>query len=152
MEDKKSIDYSSRTSYNISLLSREQKEKIKALNAAGLSNTEAYDVFNVYRSGGETDIEKAMELLTKAEYKNQVFNALGISDNTADAARLLTESGVTSTQLYTAKLLANTNGNSNISKAEAIEYLNSKNLTRQQKYALFKAMVPNVKEKNNPYR
>jgi hypothetical protein len=63
----------------------------------------------------------------------------------------LKQAGITAEQYLTAIEKANTNGSSNVSKASGIEYLDSTSLDRYKKYVLMKALVPNLKDKNNPY-
>jgi hypothetical protein len=102
--------------------------------------------------GKSKDIEKAYAIearLPKASDK--LYSSLGISAETVSRARDLKQNRITAAQYQTALTVANTNGNANVSKAEAMAYLDSTNLDVQQKYVLMKALVPSLKDKNNPY-
>lgn len=151
LEKDKTVDYSSQTSYQTSLLTPKQQEKVSDLKIAGLSDEDALEAYNLYLNTDGSDMAKSIEMLTKRSYQNIVLEALGISKKTANKARKLTSVGITGKQYDTVKKLADTNGSGNVSIEEAKAYLDSKSFTRKEKFALVKALT-NCKDKNNPYR
>lgn len=151
LEKDKTVDYSSPTSYQTSLLTPKQQEKVSNLKIAGLSDEDALEAYNLYLNTDGSDMAKSIEMLTKRSYQNIVLEALGISKKTANKARKLTSAGITGKQYDTVKKLADANGSGNVSIEEAKAYLDSKSFTRKEKFALVKALT-NCKDKNNPYR
>jgi hypothetical protein len=101
--------------------------------------------------GLSRDIEKAYALQGLPRVPDKLYDTFGISAETVSKAIELKSAGVSAEQYETALTTANTNGNQNVSKAEAMAYLDSTDLDQQKKYALLKALVPNLKDKNNPY-
>lgn len=151
LEKNKTIDYSSQTSYQTSLLTPKQQEKVSDLKITGLSDEDALEAYNMYLDADGSDVAKSIEMLTKRSYQDMVFEVLGISDGSITKARKLTSAGITGKQYDTVKRLADANGSGNVSIEEAKAYLDSKSFTRKEKFALVKALT-GCKDKNNPYR
>jgi hypothetical protein len=132
------------------VLSKEYQEKYDKVKGF-VSDKQFYAAVQSIK-GKSKDIEKAYAIearLPKASDK--LYSSLGISSETVSRARDLKQNRITAAQYQTALTVANTNGNANVSKAEAMAYLDSTNLDVQQKYVLMKALVPSLKDKNNPY-
>ena len=151
LEKNKTIDYSSQTSFQTSLLTPKQQEKVSDLKITGLSDEDALEAYNMYLDADGSDVAKSIEMLTKRSYQDMVFEVLGISDGSINKARKLTSAGITGKQYDTVKRLADANGSGNVSIEEAKAYLDSKSFTRKEKFALVKALT-GCKDKNNPYR
>lgn len=151
LEKNKTIDYSSQTSFQTSLLTPKQQEKVSDLKIIGLSDEDALEAYNMYLDTEGSDVAKSIEMLTKRSYQDMVFEVLGISDGSINKARKLTSAGITGKQYDTVKKLADANGSGNVSIEEAKAYLDSKRFTRKEKFALVKALT-GCKDKNNPYR
>lgn len=86
--------------------------------------------------------------VTTYEQAKSIFN--GISESAFNEGMALHKAGVKIDAVKSAYVKANTNGNSYISKDEAIAYLNSTNYSRAQKRAIFDALMQNPNTKN-PY-
>ena len=86
--------------------------------------------------------------VTTYEQAKSIFS--GISESAFNEGMALHKTGVKIDAVKSAYVKANTNGNSYISKDEAIAYLNSTNYSRAQKRAIFDALMANPKTKN-PY-
>jgi hypothetical protein len=99
-----------------------------------------------------TDIAKVYAAETKGKIPDRFYAEFNISPKTVDTARTLKEAGIAADQYTTAREKADTNQSSNISKAEAVAYLNGQRLSRHQKFILLKSLVPTLKDHNNPYR
>lgn len=151
LEKDKTIDYSSQTSYQTSLLTPKQQEKVSDLKITGLSDEDALEAYNMYLDADGSDVAKGIEMLTKRSYQDMVFEVLGISNGNVNEARELTSVGITGKQYDTVKKLADANGSGQVSIEEAKAYLDSKSFTRKEKFALVKALT-GCKDKNNPYR
>lgn len=151
LEKNKTIDYSSQTSFQTSLLTPKQQEKVSDLKITGLSDEDALEAYNMYLDADGSDVAKSIEMLTKRSYQDMVFEVLGISDGSINKARKLTSAGITGKQYDTVKRLTDVNGSGNVSIEEAKAYLDSKSFTRKEKFALVKALT-GCKDKNNPYR
>jgi len=152
-EDGRKVDYSSPSAFRYSLLSEAQQKKVDALQSAGVNKGKALDIYEVYgKVEGDTQITKVMGMLAEDNYKTTVFNALGISETAVSEAKLLMKYDLTAKDYEKARQYANTNGNSSVSAKEAKAYLDKRSdLSRKEKYALFKALTT-VKDENNPYR
>lgn len=151
LEKNKTIDYSSQTSFQTSLLTPKQQKKVSDLKITGLSDEDALEAYNMYLDADGSDVAKSIEMLTKRSYQDMVFEVLGLSDGSINKARNLTSAGITGKQYDTVKRLADANGSGNVSIEEAKAYLDSKSFTRKEKFALVKALT-GCKDKNNPYR
>ena len=86
--------------------------------------------------------------VTTYEQAKSIFS--GISESAFNEGMALHKTGVKIDAVKSAYVKANTNGNSYISKDEAIAYLNSTNYSRAQKRAIFDALMQNPNTKN-PY-
>ena len=86
--------------------------------------------------------------VTTYEQAKSIFS--GISESAFNEGMALHKAGVKIDAVKSAYVKANTNGNSYISKDEAIAYLNSTNYSREQKRAIFDALMQNPNTKN-PY-
>ena len=86
--------------------------------------------------------------VTTYEQAKSIFN--GISESAFNEGMALHKTGVKIDAVKSAYVKANTNGNSYVSKDEAIAYLNSTNYSRAQKRAIFDALMQNPNTKN-PY-
>lgn len=86
--------------------------------------------------------------VTTYEQAKSIFS--GISESAFNEGMALHKTGVKIDAVKSAYVKANTNGNSYISKDEAIAYLNSTNYSREQKRAIFDALMQNPNTKN-PY-
>lgn len=86
--------------------------------------------------------------VTTYEQAKSIFS--GISESAFNEGMALHKTGVKIDAVRSAYAKANTNGNSYISKDEAIAYLNSTNYSRAQKRAIFDALMQNPNTKN-PY-
>jgi hypothetical protein len=132
-------------------LSTEYQEKYEPVKHL-ISDKQFYAAVQSIK-GVSKDIEKAYAIETRLPKANdKLYASLGISAESVSRARSLKQNRITVKQYQTALTAANTNGNDNVSKAEAMAYLDSSNLDMQQKYALMKALVPSLKDQNNPYR
>jgi hypothetical protein len=95
---------------------------------------------------------KVMNMLdngVKTYEQAATFNSQ-LSENAFKEGKALKDAGVTSEQVKKAYVKANTDNSTNISKAEAIKYLDGTNYNRAQKRAIFNALMSNPKTKN-PY-
>ena len=95
-----------------------------------------------------TNLGKAMALIDKGQNTFAVFD---ISDSTVEAAQMLKQNNISAEEYESIKQSADINASGNISKAEAEDYLNNSNYSQPQRAAMLKALVPNLKDKNNPY-
>ena len=86
--------------------------------------------------------------VTTYEQAKSIFG--GISESAFNEGMALHKTGVKIDAVKSAYVKANTNGNNYISKDEAIAYLNSTNYSREQKRAIFDALMQNPNTKN-PY-
>jgi len=130
-------------------LDKEYQEKFRSLK--GQMTDKRFYAAVTDMKGKSRDIEKVFAAEQRGKVPDKFFETFNISAETVNKARELKQAGITAEQYLTAIEKANTNGNSNVSKAEAMEYLDSTSLDRYKKYVLMKALVPNLKDKNNPY-
>lgn len=130
-------------------LDKDYQEKFRGLK--GQMTDKRFYAAVTDMKGKSRDIEKVFAAEQRGKVSDKFFETFNISPETVNKARALKQSGITAEQYLTAIEKANTNGNSNVSKAEAMEYLDSTSLDRYKKYVLMKALVPNLKDKNNPY-
>lgn len=130
-------------------LDKEYQEKFRSLKGQ-ISDKRFYAAVTDMK-GKSRDIEKVFAAEQRGKVPDKFFETFNISAETVNKARELKQAGITAEQYLTAIEKANTNGSSNVSKAEAMEYLDSTSLDRYKKYVLMKALVPNLKDKNNPY-
>ncbi|MDD4564850.1 MAG: hypothetical protein PHE79_05165 [Eubacteriales bacterium] len=99
-----------------------------------------------------TDIAKVYAIESKGKVPDSFYSEFNISERSVALARTLKNAGLTAEQYTTAREKADTNQSSNISKAEAVAYLNKQRLSRRQKFIMLKTLVPTLKDQNNPYR
>jgi soluble cytochrome b562 len=130
-------------------LDKDYQEKFRSLKGQ-ISDKRFYAAVTDMK-GKSRDIEKVFAAEQRGKVPDKFFETFNISAETVNKARELKQAGITAEQYLTAIEKANTNGSSNVSKAEAMEYLDSTSLDRYKKYVLMKALVPNLKDKNNPY-
>lgn len=143
-----SMGIATETEYKYSLLSESAKTTVDAMKKKGIPTKTAVNAYETQKAYG-SGTEKALALMKKG-YNDNVIKGLDISNTQIEKARALQNAGVSINKLTTAKKEADTNGNGNISKAEVISYVEARNFTPEQKYALLKALS-GVKDKNNPY-
>ena len=147
---KDNLNFKNKAELKYSALSDESKAKVKGLKDAGLTTDSAMKAYEVQKKYS-SDVEKAYALMEQEYYKEAVLNALEISDDYASKAKALRNAGVSLDTYNMAKTLADTNGKSGVSKEEAIAYFKTRSFSREEKYALLKALT-SVKDKNNPYK
>ena len=115
------------------------KEELEASSVGSKGILQAYALIGKY----DTDTIKAVGgLNSSGGYK--------ISDNTINEARNLKNSGVGLSEIQQIYVKANVDGNGAVSKAEAMAYLNKSNYSREQRRAIFDALMSNPNTKN-PY-
>ena len=144
------MDFANKSELKYSTLPEASKEKVKGLKDAGLSTESALKAYEVQKKYS-SDVEKAYALMQQDYYKESVLKALEISENTAEKAKALDKAGVSMDVYQAAKNFADSDLSGNVSKEEAIAYFKKKNFSKDEKYALLKALTT-VKDKNNPYR
>ena len=137
----------------------ESKGAIKAINSGkttAVKVTSAKEELEA-SSVGSKGILQAYALIGK--YDADTIKAVGglnssggykISDNTINEARNLKNSGVGLSEIQQIYVKANVDGNGAVSKAEAMAYLNKSNYSREQRRAIFDALMSNPNTKN-PY-
>ena len=137
----------------------ESKGAIKAINSGkttAVKVTSAKEELEA-SSAGKKGILQAYALIGK--YDADTIKAVGgmnssggykISDNTINEARNLKNSGVGLSEIQQIYVKANADGNGAVSKAEAMAYLNKSNYSREQRRAIFDALMSNPNTKN-PY-
>ncbi len=114
---------------------------------SGINMDSFYDSYFAQKDQ-PTNLGKAMALIDNGQNTFAVFD---ISDATVEAAQMLKQNNISAEEYESIKQSANINGNANVSKAEAEDYLNNSNYSQSQRAAMLKALVPNLKDKNNPY-
>lgn len=147
--DKKSPDYTSKDSFAYSQMSDGEKETIDKLTRSGMTQKKAtriYEVQNQYSS----QAEKVNALLEEG-YRDAVFKALGMGEKGIAGGKALHAAGLDSSAYRYTKEKADTNDSGNVSIKEIKKYLDTTSYSRQQKFALAKALT-GCSDKNNPYR
>ena len=144
------MDFSDKAELKYSTLPEASKEKVKGLKDAGLSTASALKAYEVQKKYS-ADVEKAYALMQQDYYKDSVLKALEISENSAEKAKALDNAGVSMDTYQAAKTFADSDMSGNVSKEEAIAYFKKRDFSKEEKYALLKALT-SVKDKNNPYR
>ena len=147
--DDKSPDYSSQNSFAYSQMSDGEKETIDKLTRSGMTQKKAtriYEVQNQYSS----QAEKVNALLEEG-YRDAVFKALGMGEKGIAGGKALHAAGLDSSAYRYTKEKADTNDSGNVSIKEIKKYLDTTSYSRQQKFALAKALT-GCSDKNNPYR
>ena len=126
-----------------------EKETIDKLTRSGMTQKKAtriYEVQNPYSS----QAEKVNALLEEG-YRDAVFKALGMGENGIAGGKALHAAGLDSSAYRYTKEKADTNDSGNVSIKEIKKYLAGTSYSRQQKFALAKALT-GCSDKNNPYR
>ena len=147
--DKNSPDYTSKDSFAYSQMSDGEKETIDKLTRSGMTQKKAariYEVQNQYSS----QAEKVNALLEEG-YRDAVFKALGMGEKGIAGGKALHAAGLDSSAYRYTKEKADTNDSGNVSIKEIKKYLDTTSYSRQQKFALAKALT-GCSDKNNPYR
>lgn len=147
--DENSPDYSSQDSFTYSQMSDGEKETIDKLTRSGMTQKKAtriYEVQNQYSS----QAEKVNALLEEG-YRDAVFKALGMGEKGIAGGKALHAAGLDSSAYRYTKEKADTNDSGNVSIKEIKKYLDTTSYSRQQKFALAKALT-GCSDKNNPYR
>lgn len=147
--DKNSPDYTSKDSFAYSQMSDGEKETIDKLTRSGMTQKKAtriYEVQNQYSS----QAEKVNALLEEG-YRDAVFKALGMGEKGIAGGKALHAAGLDSSAYRYTKEKADTNDSGNVSIKEIKKYLDITSYSRQQKFALAKALT-GCSDKNNPYR
>lgn len=147
--DEKSPDYTSQDSFAYSQMSDGEKETIDKLTRFGMTQKKAtriYEVQNQYSS----QAEKVNALLEEG-YRDAVFKALGMGEKGIAGGKALHAAGLDSSAYRYTKEKADTNDSGNVSIKEIKKYLDTTSYSRQQKFALAKALT-GCSDKNNPYR
>ena len=147
--DKNSPDYTSKDSFVYSQMSDGEKETIDKLTRSGMTQKKAariYEVQNQYSS----QAEKVNALLEEG-YRDAVFKALGMGEKGIAGGKALHAAGLDSSAYRYTKEKADTNDSGNVSIKEIKKYLDTTSYSRQQKFALAKALT-GCSDKNNPYR
>lgn len=149
----KTVNYSSQTDYDFSILPKTTKEKYVKF---GGTKEQFVKVVNATK-GLSTDIERAYAMLDIID-DEKAYEAFGISADSKEGyistvakAKQLKANGIKAADYVKAKKASDANGSNTISKTEAINYLETTNLSREQKRAMLQALVPNLKTINNPY-
>lgn len=147
--EKNSPDYTSKDSFAYSQMSDGEKETIDKLTRSGMTQKKAtriYEVQNQYSS----QAEKVNALLEEG-YRDAVFKALGMGEKGIAGGKALHAAGLDSSAYRYTKEKADTNDSGNVSIKEIKKYLDTTSYSRQQKFALAKALT-GCSDKNNPYR
>ena len=134
-------------------LNKDYQEKYKNIKAY-VSDKQFYSAVQKVK-GKSTNIEKAYAL---AGMPDKILETFGINTQAKEGyvpimqkVNELKQSGISIEDYTQVKQSADINASGNISKAEAEDYLNNSNYSQSQRAAMLKALVPQLKDKNNPY-
>ncbi len=127
------------------------KIKEKYNSGVGLSKEKWAKAYNSQVKEKKTSV-KVMNLLDNGvtSYEQAATINSNISETAFKEGKALKAAGVTNEQIKEAYVKANYDGNTSVSKAEAMRYLNGKDYTRAQKRAIFDALMSNP-DTRNPY-
>jgi hypothetical protein len=137
--------------YALKAYNKNTYEKAQEANAKGIDYDDFYSAYFAQKDY-KKDIEKVAAIKSAIpNASSELLETFGISATTTEKADALSKYGIGIEEYQNAYESANTNNSGNVSKKEAIAYLESLDLPREKKFALMKTLVPALKDQNNPY-